>query len=78
MWNYSDAHLQNVGGHLGTAERTGFMDRKTYEKPRVVDYGSLQELTAACVGGTGGDAAFPGGNEIGKDVHTSQIQCHSN
>jgi hypothetical protein len=28
----------------------------TYETPRVVDYGDLQELTAACAGSSGGDA----------------------
>jgi hypothetical protein len=32
----------------------------TYEAPRVVDYGDLQELTAACLGGSGGDAGYPG------------------
>jgi hypothetical protein len=31
-----------------------------YEAPRVVDYGDLQELTAACLGGSGGDAGYPG------------------
>ena len=31
----------------------------SYEAPRVVDYGDLQELTAACLGGTGGDAGYP-------------------
>jgi hypothetical protein len=31
-----------------------------YEAPRVVDYGDLQELTAACLGGTGGYAGYPG------------------
>jgi hypothetical protein len=30
-----------------------------YEAPRVVDYGDLQELTAACLGGSGGDKGFP-------------------
>ena len=35
----------------------------TYEAPRVVDYGDLQELTAACLGGGGGHAGYPG--EIG-------------
>jgi hypothetical protein len=30
-----------------------------YEAPTVVDYGDLQELTAACLGGSGGDAGFP-------------------
>jgi hypothetical protein len=41
------------------------MDKKemTYEAPQVVDYGDLQELTAACLGGSGGDAGFPG--EVG-------------
>jgi hypothetical protein len=31
-----------------------------YQTPTVVDYGDLQELTAACLGGSGGDAGFPG------------------
>jgi hypothetical protein len=31
-----------------------------YEAPSVVDYGDLQELTAACLGGEGGDAGYPG------------------
>jgi hypothetical protein len=31
-----------------------------YETPVVVDYGDLQELTAACLGGTGGDHGYPG------------------
>lgn len=38
------------------------MDHKThpgYEAPRVVDYGDLQELTAACLGGSNGDAGYP-------------------
>jgi hypothetical protein len=33
---------------------------QAYETPTVVDYGDLQELTAACLGGTGGDAGYPG------------------
>ncbi len=32
-----------------------------YETPKVVDYGDLQELTAACLGGHGGDAFDPSG-----------------
>jgi hypothetical protein len=38
------------------------MDDQTlaYEAPQVVDYGDLQELTAACLGGSGGDAGYPG------------------
>jgi len=39
--------------------RSDHMD-KSYETPQVVDYGDLQELTAACLGGTGGDAGYPG------------------
>ncbi len=34
-----------------------------YETPQVMDYGDLQDLTAACLGGIGGDAGFPG--EVG-------------
>jgi|SwirhisoilCB2_FD_contig_31_11467277_length_202_multi_1_in_0_out_0_1 hypothetical protein len=36
-------------------------DRLThaYETPEVVDYGDLQELTAACLGATGADGTFP-------------------
>ncbi len=41
------------------------MDEKTlsvsYESPRVVDYGDLQQLTADCGGAKGGDAVFPSG-----------------
>ncbi len=33
---------------------------EAYEAPTVTDYGDLQELTAACLGGTGGDAGYPG------------------
>ena len=32
------------------------MTVREYEKPRVVDYGDLQELTAGCLGGSTGDA----------------------
>jgi hypothetical protein len=37
------------------------MTLRAYEAPQVVDYGDLQELTAACLGGTGGDAFDPSG-----------------
>ena len=33
---------------------------RVYEVPRVVDYGDLQQLTAACLGGSGGDQGYPG------------------
>ena len=29
-------------------------ERHTYEKPQLIDYGSLQDLTAGCLGATGG------------------------
>jgi hypothetical protein len=35
--------------------------RAGYQPPTVVDYGDLQELTAACLGGVGGDVEAPGG-----------------
>ncbi len=42
-----------------------------YEAPQVVDYGDLQELTAACLGGTGGDAFDPSGTAGGYSVGAS-------
>jgi hypothetical protein len=36
-----------------------------YETPQVVDYGDLQELTAACAKGGGGDAFVEGGPSFG-------------
>lgn len=50
-----------------------------YESPTVVDYGDLQELTAACLGGSGGDAGFPshvGGYNVG--VSNPAAGCKSN
>jgi len=56
-------------------------DQMTYEKASVVDYGSLEELTAGCIGATGGDAIIPTGHlgefTFGKEIHTSAIQCTS-
>ena len=57
-------------------------ERETrYEEPRVIDYGTLQELTASCAFGTGGDMSFPSGvyGELtfGKEFHSSSIQCNS-
>lgn len=43
----------------------------TYEAPQIVDYGDLQELTASCVGGGGGDHEVPGGFLGGKGVGPS-------
>lgn len=42
-----------------------------YETPQVNDYGDLQELTAACLGGTGGDAFDPSGKAGGYTVGAS-------
>jgi hypothetical protein len=38
---------------------------QAYEAPQVVDYGDLQELTAACAQGGGGDAFTEGGPSFG-------------
>jgi hypothetical protein len=40
---------------------------QAYETPRVVDYGDLQELTAACQNTTGADGTFvgQGGRQLG-------------
>jgi len=41
------------------------MTSQAYETPQVVDYGDLQELTAACAEGGGGDAFTKGGPTFG-------------
>lgn len=53
---------------------------QTYEKPAVVDYGDLQELTAACAEGSGGDAFAPGGSKggISFGVSNPAYGCKSN
>jgi hypothetical protein len=47
----------------------------------VTDYGSLEELTAGCLGATGGDSFVPSGHlgefTIGTSINNSQIQCNS-
>jgi hypothetical protein len=59
------------------------MDQVTehYVTPQVVDYGSLQDLTASCAFGTGGDHQFPSGTDgktsFGKNFENSEIQCTS-
>jgi hypothetical protein len=52
----------------------------SYEAPRVIDYGDLNELTAACLGGTGGDAYDPSGKAGGYTVGASNPsqKCTSN
>jgi hypothetical protein len=53
---------------------------QSYEKPRVVDYGDLQQLTADCGKAAGGDAAFPSGSENGISFGVSNpaAGCKSN
>jgi hypothetical protein len=53
---------------------------RAYEAPRVVDYGDLRELTAACLGGSGGDAGYPAHIHCGYTVGTSNpaAGCTSN
>lgn len=36
-----------------------------YIKPAITDHGTLQSLTAACPGGTGGDSFAPSGTAFG-------------
>jgi hypothetical protein len=52
----------------------------SYKTPEIVDYGDLQELTAACVGGTGGDALIKGGYLGGYSIGPSNpaAGCTSN
>jgi hypothetical protein len=50
-----------------------------YDTPQVVDYGDLQELTAACLGGNGGDAGFPGTvGEFTAGPSNPAVGCKSN
>jgi hypothetical protein len=51
-----------------------------YETPQVVDYGDLQELTAACLGGSGGDAFDPSGHagEFSVGASNPAAGCKSN
>ena len=51
-----------------------------YATPSVTDYGDLQELTAACAEGTGGDAFAPTGSKNGISFGVSNpafnCACH--
>jgi hypothetical protein len=52
------------------------MSVQAYETPQVVDYGDLQELTAACLGATNGDAytAMHGGEG---GTSNAAVECKS-
>jgi hypothetical protein len=56
-------------------------DRMKYEKSQITDYGSLEELTAGCLGATGGDSFVPSGHlgefTVGESINNSAIQCTS-
>ena len=49
-----------------------------YEAPKIVDYGDLQDLTAACAGSTGGDAFTKAGGQGVFGVSTPAYGCKSN
>ncbi|HEY2283743.1 MAG TPA: lasso RiPP family leader peptide-containing protein [Solirubrobacteraceae bacterium] len=57
------------------------MTFQAYEAPRVVDYGDLQELTASCLGGHGGDALEPSGHAgaftVGASNPAVGVECSS-
>jgi hypothetical protein len=57
------------------------MSTSVYETPQVVDYGDLQELTAACLGGKGGDAFDPSGKagefSVGASNPAVGVKCTS-
>jgi hypothetical protein len=36
------------------------LETKSYESPAIADFGTLVEMTAACVGGGGSDESFKG------------------
>lgn len=36
------------------------MENEAYEKPEIKDFGSLEQVTAACAGGVTGDASHVG------------------
>jgi hypothetical protein len=51
---------------------------ESYEAPRVVDYGDLQELTAACAGSSGGDAYTAAGGVGVFGTSAPKYGCKSN
>jgi hypothetical protein len=60
-------------------KETVFMDTvESYEAPRVVDYGDLQELTAACAGSSGGDAYTAAGGVGVFGTSAPKYGCKSN
>jgi hypothetical protein len=64
-----------------TKDWTEMDDRLKYEKSEIIDYGSLEELTAGCLGATGGDSFVPSGHlgefSFGPSFNNSAIQCSS-
>ncbi len=51
---------------------------QSYEAPQVVDYGDLQELTAACAGSSGGDAFTAAGGVGTYGTSSPAYGCKSN
>jgi hypothetical protein len=52
------------------------MKSQAYEAPHIVDYGDLRELTAGCLGATGGDA-YTKANGGYAGPHLSNPVCDS-
>jgi hypothetical protein len=50
------------------------MDTQTYEKPEITDFGSLEELTAACAPSGSGDHSSFALDAVDSQGHF----CHSN
>lgn len=50
---------------------------QAYETPQVVDYGDLQELTAACAGSAGGDAYTAAGHSGVYGTSSPAFGCKS-
>ncbi len=55
------------------------MTLQAYETPQVVDYGDLEELTAGCLGASGGDAFMPNAGYAGvsASIPALKYKCSS-
>jgi hypothetical protein len=63
----------SIDKELGTVSMDDQMTVQAYETPQVVDYGDLQELTAGCLGATGGDAFAPNAGYVGVSASNPAI-----
>jgi len=53
------------------------MEDKTYEKPEITDFGSLEDLTADCAAPGSGDFTFPTSLQHSTFLVTSVGICNS-